>query len=141
MGPSWASFGTLLCSHNGSKMLPTLSQYGPPYGANMVPKWLPNVSQSVKNRSREASWTLLGVSWPRSWKPLGTLLDGSRTEKKLLLSGSWLLQEEVQERFQPSRGPSNSQNGARACPNSGSRSDPNLKEQNHTTLKTSYDIR
>ena len=42
----------------------------------------------------DASWSGLGALLERSWTALGP--------KKLTLNGSWPLQEEFQERFQPS---------------------------------------
>ena len=40
-----------------------------------------------------------------SWSGLGAVLEGSRVEKKVLLNGSWPLQEEFHARFEPSWGP------------------------------------
>ena len=63
----------------------------------MVPKCLPN-------GSLEASWSVLA-----SWRPPGALRNVPcehllviLARKKVLLNASWPLQEDFQERFQPS---------------------------------------
>ena len=80
-----------------------------------APKWLPNGANMAAKWALEASWGPLGgllerlkrlgrpsggFQWlmGRSWTPLGALLG----PKKVVLNGSWPLQEQFQDRFQPS---------------------------------------
>ena len=84
----------------------------------------------------EASWRVLGglleaverlgrpsggFQWIMggSWMPLGAILG----PKKVVLNGSWPLQEEFQDRFQPSWGPKGSQKGGQEGPKSSPRGD------------------
>ena len=59
----------------------------------------------------------------RSWTPLGALLG----PKKVVLNGSWPLQEEFQDRFQPSWGPKGSRKGGQEGPKSSPRGDSSSK--------------
>ena len=65
-------------------------------GPNMVPTWLPN-----------GPWRALG-GLLKSLKRLGRQIWGP---KKLVLNGSWPLQEEFKDRFQQSWGPRGSRKG------------------------------
>ena len=81
----------------------------------MAPKWLQNGANMAAKWALEASWRPLGAlkKTPgrqrggfqgllgRSWTPLSTLSG----PPKVVLNGSWPLQEEFQDRFQPSWGP------------------------------------
>ena len=108
-------------SQNTSRMLPKWLQNG----SKIIPKWLPKGSWSTLGGLLGAFWRLLPLFCPyftlqrASWNALGRL----RGRKKDLLSGSWALQEESQDRFQPSWGPKNSQNGAQKGPKSRSEND------------------
>ena len=81
--------------HNGS----TKGLKSSPNGSQMEAKW-------VQNGFLEASWSVVA-----SWRPLEALLDafwcglgGLEGRNKVLLNGSWPLQEGFQDRFQPSWG-------------------------------------
>ena len=101
-------------------------------GSKIVPKWHQHGCQMGSGSPLEASWRSLGALkrlgrrrggfqglMGRAWTPLGTLLG----PKKVVLNGSWPLQEEFQERFQPSWGPKGSQKGAKRVPKTRSKSD------------------
>ena len=88
-------------------------------GSKMVPTWLPNgawrrlggVLEPLKRLGRQRGG-FKGLTG-RSWTPLGPLSG----PKKVLLNSSWPLQEEVQDRFQPSWGPKGSRKGGQEGPN------------------------
>ena len=64
------------------------------FTSKWVPKLIPNVSQMAPQRPLGASWPPEGLL-ERSWRPLGAVLGGSRTEQKLLLIGSLPFQDEL----------------------------------------------
>ena len=119
---------------------PNRSQRAPGWSqdtSRMSPKWLQNGSKITPKRLPRGSWStlggLLGAFWRllplfcpfftlqrASWNALGRLWG----RKKDLLSGSWALQEESQDRFQLSWGPEGSQNKAREGPKSRPEMDP-----------------
>ena len=99
-------------------------------GGNIASKWLQNGSPKEPTWLPNGPWRPLGglleplkrLGRPRggfqglmgrSWTPLGALLG----PKKVVLNGSWPLQEEFQDRFQPSWGPKDSRKGGQEGPN------------------------
>ena len=120
------------------KFLPQTAVFevlGDPGGVNislkMVPTWLQNGSKIDPGASWRAlgavlaAWSALGGLLERCWSALG----GLRGRKKDLLSGSWALQEESQDRFQPSWRPKGSQTGAQKRAKTRSQSDSSSKVQ------------
>ena len=91
--------------------------------SKMVPTWLQNGSKIDPGASWRAlgavlaAWSALGGLLERCWSALG----GLRGRKKDLLSGSWALEEESQDRFQLSWGPEGFQSRAREDPKSSTR--------------------
>ena len=69
-------------------------------GSRSVPEGLKSVPRGVLDPSWSlfSSWRPLGAVLEASWSALGRLWD----RKKVLLIGSWPLQEDFQERFRPS---------------------------------------
>ena len=103
-------------------------------GSKIVPKWSQHGCQMGPGGLLEASWRSIGALkevWSAKWGPhmghswtsLGSLLG----PKKVVLNGSWPLQEEFQERFQPSWGPKGSQKGGQEGPKSSPRGDSSSK--------------
>ena len=97
----------------------------------MAPKWSQHGCQRVPGgllvleplerlgRPRGGFQWLMG----RSWMPLGAILG----PKKVVLNGSWPLQEEFQDRFQPSWRPKASQKGSPKGAKTRSQSDSSSK--------------
>ena len=82
--------------------------------------------QPAPSRFRSFFAPLFGTLFFGSWSALGAV----RGRKKLILIGSWPLQEEFQERFQPSWGPESSQKGGQDGPKSRSESGSSRKSRN-----------
>ena len=111
----------IICLRPVIKLVPKLFQNS----SRMAPQMAPKCSKI----DPEASWRALGAVLA-AWRSLGGLLErcwsalgGLRGRKKDLLSGSWALEEESQDRFQLSWGPEGSQNRAREGPKLSTRGD------------------
>ena len=91
----------------------------------MAAKWALEVSWRSLGTLKQAWSAKGGFQWlmGRSWTPIGAILG----PKKVVLNGSWPLQEEFQDRFQPSWGPKASRKGGQERPKSSPTGDSSSK--------------
>ena len=102
---------------NGLTISPKWHQYGCQMGPGglLEGSWRPIGALKRLGRPRGGFQGCVG----RSWTPLRAFLE----PKKVVLNGSWQLQEEFQDRFQLSQGPKSSQKGGPEGPKSSPRDD------------------
>ena len=82
----------------------------------MAAKWALEASWGPLGALKKAWSAKGGLPGAHIWDALGRLLGRSRAREKILLNGSWPLQEEFQDRFQPSWGPKGSRKGGQEGP-------------------------